>query len=308
MIIRIEKLKKSYFFILLICIMVAATSSFSHAKFLHEQKYPMELNFIQEPVHFTFEPGLAYDFVIPTSGYYAFQLWGGCGGTANQTRISNGYEEHYELGGSGGFIGATRYFDKGTTLIINVGNGGSIVNGGYNGGGSGGSGSDRSYYYFGGGGGGATDVRFSPGTIFERILVAGGGGGAGSGNMGLSGTFYNPGTGGNAGTMENLIGCAGIGEGSGYGGTMEAGGEGFMLGTPGMGGFANHSGGGGGSGYFGGGGAFGSGGGGGGGSSYISGGFLPGISSGLPKRSTADGNHDGYAIITFLGDEYNYSL
>ena len=303
-----KKIKKSYFFILLLCFVLVLTSSFTYAKFFHKQEYPMELNFIQERSHFLFEPGLSHDFEIPYDGYYTFQLWGGNGGSAKRTTVFTGAEEFYPHGGLGGMIKATKYFNKGVVLKITVGNGGSIVDGGYNGGADGGIDTGAFFHnYFGGGGGGATDVRFSTGTLLDRILVAGGGGGTGSGNLGSAGTDYDPGYGGDGGTNDNLNGSTGLGAGSGEGGTLFEGGLGAQYGAFGLGGFAVYSGGGGGGGYYGGGGAFGSAGGGGGGSSFIANGFLTKIPSGLPDRDSTYSLHDGFAIISYLGEEENIS-
>ena len=294
--------KKLYLLILSLCFIVGFSLSPSYAKYFHKQEYPMLLSFVQEPVHYYFSAGEIYTFEIPQTGYYAFQLWGAYGSSSSRwIRIGN-YTETYDIGGLGGEVKATGYFEKGKILTIFIGTQGEQAEIGFNGGGN--SGSDTGnlfYHFFGGSGGGATGVRTASGTIEDRILVAGGGGGASGGSLGVSG--YEPGAGGNGGNMENLNGYDGEGEGSGHGGTQAEGGDGWQNGILGEGGDALFSGGGGGGGYFGGGGGYGSAGGGGGGSSYIADRFILMIPENLPGRDETYDIRDGYAIISFIGDE-----
>ena len=292
-----------YFAIIALFMTVAFTFSVSLAKYFHKQEYPIELSFIQTPVHFNFSPGETHAFTIPYDGYYAFQLWGGVGGNSKRHFAFAGVEEIYEIGGSGGVVKAVGYFQKGDILTITVGMRGSTSAGGFGGGGDGASDTGPAFNsYYGGGGGGATDVRVSTGIADDRILVAGGGGGASGGNIGSAGQNYPPSAGGNGGSVKSSFkGTNGDGIGFGYGGT-QTGGEGWQNGTLGSGGNAQYSGGGGGGGYHGGGGAYGSGGGGGGGSSYIAGDLDTEIPSGLPGRPDESDQKNGYAIISFLGN------
>ena len=265
-----------------ICVVITLTFSVSEAKFSTRYQYAIKLSVAE---HFTFSPGNSYNFEIPYDGYYAFQLWGGNGGDAKD--VWNGVETIHEIGGVGGEIAAVSYFESGTNLVIVVGAQGGTNGGGLNGGAPGGI--DNRYH--GGDGGDATDVRFSPGTLNDRILVAGGGGG------------YLSGNGGNGGTLESgFIGAMGAGNGAGEGGTLHSGGVGYQYGAFGYGGKATYSGGGGGSGYYGGGGGYYGGGGGGGGSSYIGSGFTKNVPEGLPDRESYSSDiKSGYVIVSYLG-------
>jgi hypothetical protein len=84
--------------------------------------------------------------------------------------------------GKGGRITAIITVTPGQVLQINVGGAGANGTpslggvGGFNGGGSGGA--AFSGPPSGGGGGGASDIRYFPYTLFERIVVAGAGGGS----------------------------------------------------------------------------------------------------------------------------------
>lgn len=197
-------------------------------------------------------------------------------------------------GNRGGRVSAIIPVTPGETLDVFVGGQGSGTQGGFNGGGSAvGSGLDGA-----GGAGGASDIRVTPGSLSDRILVAGGGGGQGGSNPenprlgrwgcggggglttgGSGGHGYDPykGGGGGSGGTQSQGGAGGAG-GHGSIGYGYPGGPGSLGtgGTGGMGGDGN--GGGGGAGYYGGGGGgggggtvdyFGDGGGGGGGSSYV---------------------------------------
>lgn len=144
-------------------------------------------------------------------------------------------------GGKGGRVRATLDVAPGATYQILVGAGN-----GFNGGGLGGH--SNSGEPGGSPGGGASDVRLSPYTLAERLLVAGGGGGT-RGNRGLGGDGGYP---------------AGTSGGGGAGGSQTAGGGGASgagagsLGQGGAGedasGYESYGGGGGGGGYYGGGG------------------------------------------------------
>ena len=184
-------------------------------------------------------------------------------------------------GGDGTILIGTFTVIPGQQLEINVGGEANLQNGGWNGGGNGVTANGISNYSFGGGG--ASDIRVTPYTIGDRIVVAGGGGGMGGGNTDDDG--------GDGGCLNGMNGATTFGFGA-NGGTQNNGGAG---GNPWGGGATGNAGaiavggngavdicynlgpgGGGGGGYYGGGGggsdcwSFGSlgGGGGGGGSSF----------------------------------------
>ncbi len=206
--------------------------------------------------------GAEQKVVIPKAGYYKLEAWGGQGGTYNSTY----------LGGYGAYSTGYVYFDRGTTIYINVGGQPTGLSGGYNGGGAAVAPDSRGKAY---GGGGATSVSLQTGLVSANnktnlLIIAGGGGGASyfsgetatagnaGGYLGASGTSThgNSGTGGSqtaAGHASNYSGAYG---GFGYGGTgvgiySSAGGGGGLYG--GGGGYTSSgvgaSSGGGGSGY-----------------------------------------------------------
>ncbi|MET0591691.1 MAG: glycine-rich protein [Polyangiaceae bacterium] len=191
---------------------------------------------------------------------------------------------NYGKGGLGGQVKALLNTTPGTTLQIRVGGVGtacSISNvGGFNGGGvancSSGTGGSAT-------GGGATDVRITPYSLYERVIVAGGGGGSGANCSSVddSGGVGGGITGGRwSATCSNATapGFGGTQSGGGAGGTYVIGSTNY--GTAGYGGWGvggsgvstggtstPAAGGGGGGGYYGGGGGCWAGGG--GGSDYI---------------------------------------
>ena len=184
-------------------------------------------------------------------------------------------------GGGGAILNGTLTVIPGQQLEINVGGEANVQNGGWNGGGNGVTANGLSNYSFGGGG--ASDIRITPYSIADRIVVAGGGGGMGGGNTdddggdggcqnGMNGatTF---GFGANGGTQNNGGGGGNPwgGGATGNAGAIAVGGNGavdicYNLGPGGGGGGGYYGGGGGGSDCW----SFGSlgGGGGGGGSSF----------------------------------------
>lgn len=209
--------------------------------------------------------------------------------------------------GHGGCVVCTLAVTPGMVLDVYVGGRGADATtsvpgaGGYNGGGAGGLGYIP---YASGGGGGASDVRFPPYALADRMVVAGGGGGAG-GNWFLPPVNYDRGgdggtTTGEAGTDGNVLG----GPGAGGGGTPLSGGgpgsySGWGTGTSGtfgVGGIAGSpsGGGGGGGGWYGGGG--GSWGGGGGGSSYTN----PTLCTGVTHTRGCNIGRDGQVKIIVL--------
>jgi hypothetical protein len=194
-------------------------------------------------------------------------------------------------GGNGGRVRATLDVVPGTTYQILVGG-----SNGFNGGGRGGS--PTSYPFGGSSGGGASDVRLSPYTLAERLLVAGGGGGTrgSSGYGGAGGYPAGTSTGGGAGGSQTAGGAGASGAGAGSLGQGGAGAD--------ASGYDIYAGGGGGGGYYGGGGGgaceFGcSGNGGGGGSSYAtpaatSVGFETGV---RPDNGSIFGN--GQVVVSY---------
>ena len=163
-------------------------------------------------------------------------------------------------GGLGARVTGTLTVTPGQTIRVYVGCRPGGMAAGYNGGGSGQnatSAGDPSY-----GGGGGSDLRISPYTINDRVVVAGGGGGTGGGT--------EDGAGGIGGCAAGAAGAAPFGIG-GLGGTQTAGGTGgnpwISSGNTGFDGsffsggngatdpcYNNSPGGGGGGGYYGGGG------------------------------------------------------
>lgn len=147
----------------------------------------------------------------------------------------------YDGAGKGGRVQATLDVAPGTAYRILVGGGD-----GFNGGGPGGKGEES---FFGGkSGGGASDLRLSPYTVAERLLVAGGGGAVATGFLGQAGHGGYPagGSGGGAGGSQTAGGAGAPGAGAGSLGQGGAGGD--------ASGFDRYGGGGGGGGYYGGGG------------------------------------------------------
>ena len=202
------------------------------------------------------------------------------------------------LGGNGASLTASIPVTPGQVLQINVGGMGGVggASGGFNGGGSGQN--ANSLANRSAGGGGASDIRFAPNALGNRIIVAGGGGGFGGGTQ--------DGAGGGANCVNGVAGTTTFG-GGGAGGTQTGGGGGGAWGSGAVGfvgslgnggnGVAdpcnnNSPGGGGGGGFFGGGGGgsdcfasapFGGGGGGGGSS------LLPAGGACTPSVNTGNG-------------------
>ncbi len=214
---------------------------------------------------------LKYDYTgseqtltISKTGYYILETWGAQGGTYNSSY----------LGGYGSYSTGYVYFEKGTTVYINVGGQSTGFTGGYNGGGGALAPDSRGKAY---GGGGATHIATKSGVLSslssyksDILIIAGGGGGAAyfsgetatagnaGGYLGTSGTSThgNSGTGGSQSAAGHANGYSGAYGGFGYGGTgvgiySSAGGGGGLYG--GGGGYTasgvGASSGGGGSGY-----------------------------------------------------------
>jgi hypothetical protein len=220
--------------------------------------------------------GVAEGFVIPecvTS--VTIEAYGAQGGPSNSLG----------MGGYGGLLNARLNVQPAATLQVRVGGAGSLCTtdntGGFNGGGIANcNGYSGTMWFYSGTGGGATDVRVSPFTLDDRVLVAGGGGGAGYNSCSVddSGGVGGGSTGGQYQSTCPSPASAGAGgtqTGGGLGGTYpggywgSAGNGAYALGGSGYstGGSNALEGGGGGGGYFGGGGGCWIGGG--GGSDYL---------------------------------------
>jgi hypothetical protein len=201
-----------------------------------------------------------YLWSAPTTGTYAFQVWGAQGGSALNT---NGNVA--QTGPLGGYAAGNYPLTSGQTIYVYVGGRGSgststyaAISGGFNGGGIGYNGDANGRAASGGGG---SDIRINSNSLSNRAIVAGGGGG------GKLFTGYGTQSGGFGGGTSGEAGATSI-YGltySGGGGTQSAGGAGGQNGgTAGSGTLGNGGNGisghpygssGGGGGYFGGGGA-----------------------------------------------------
>lgn len=158
-----------------------------------------------ENAFFTFSYTGSYKtFVVPYSGIYKLEAWGGRGG-AGMRNSSLTYR-----GGYGGYAAGEIHLNAGDKLYVYVGQAGynGRANctycggyGGWNGGAQGGNDSNHdSSPDEGGGGGGATDFRLVPtsasttwnefDSLKSRILIAGGGSGGTYGNYGQAGGLY----------------------------------------------------------------------------------------------------------------------
>lgn len=133
-------------------------------------------------------------------------------------------------GGYGGRVQGKLAVTPGQVLQIFAGGQGTSDNstlgclptpGGFNGGGDGQTG-NNAYNYNAGGGGGASDIRFAPYTLAERVAVAGGGGGAGC--SGCDGAAYMGGNGGGLIAADGQDASCFPGCQNGKGGTPSAGG------------------------------------------------------------------------------------
>ncbi|HEY6162284.1 MAG TPA: T9SS type A sorting domain-containing protein [Bacteroidia bacterium] len=238
-------------------------------------------SFSQTTVTFNYT-GSVQTFTVPSCvTSLTIDVRGGQGGTVTNATIS----PTSAPGGSGGRVQAVIPVTPGQVLQINVGGQGMsdgatlscvTATGGFNGGGTG-YGGYNSYNYNAGGGGGASDIRTSPYSLSDRIIVGGGGGGAGV--TGCTGAAVGGGAGGGTSGGNGFGGACTSGADFGQGGTQVGGGAGGTywgatgsgaLGSGGAGASCCSvtcgSGGGGGGGYYGGGG--GSDAGGGGGSNY----------------------------------------
>jgi Putative Ig domain len=165
--------------------------------------------------------GAAQYWTVPVAVSQAtFTLYGAEGGTS----------VYSTAGGLGAEVTGTLPVTAGSTLQINVGQGGAL-NTGPTFGGGGQSGDD------GTSGGGASDVRDGSYGLADRLLVAGGGGGGGAAGR-LEQPDSDGGPGGNAGSpgQQGASGLGGCGEtltggGGGLAGTSSAGGSGGAGGT-----------------------------------------------------------------------------
>ena len=146
---------------------------------LNPTVYPTIFTGIAVSPHTISFSGYEQNFTVPENvTSITVTLYGGSGMHADNAH------------GRGAMISSIVPVIPGEVLMVMVGSTGYAVQGGFNGGGNRGSGSSSDAG--GGGGGGASDIRRSPYTFEDRILVAGGGGGAGY-------LFYGDGLGGDAG-------------------------------------------------------------------------------------------------------------
>ena len=154
-------------------------------------------------------------WVVPVTGVYRVELWGGQGGS---------------VGGNGGYTAGSIYLEQGVELYVYVGQSRSNSSGSVSFNGSFGSAGGLP-------GGGATDIRLFGGewndfeSLKTRIMVAGSGGsgnggkaGAGGGLIGKAGGLNNPGTQTKGGeSYKNMYAHGGFG----YGGGGCSGGSGY---------------------------------------------------------------------------------
>lgn len=147
----------------------------------------MNIKQTNESVRFNYTGGIQ-EFVVPASGLYKLEVWGGKGG--------NGFSRHANsgVGGRGGYSEGYVELLKGKKLYICVGGQGTLdspyAEGGYNGGGHGGDNIHKGNNMAGGGGGGATHIASVPGLLQNlesyksNIYIVAGGGGGGTGFFG----------------------------------------------------------------------------------------------------------------------------
>ena len=185
---------------------------------------------VLKPVIYHFNvSGKTEEFIIPETGWYTIDLYGGSGGNTVIAMEGQGPKS----GGLGGHVKAKYYFTKGEIIYINIGDSGHggvssatylPVAGGYNGGG------DATSVYFASGGG-ASDIRLGGTGLDNRIMVAGGGGGssvyqhgkpggsATSGNNGVKGYGTNGASGYSGGGGGYYGGASGSANSQSYGGS-----------------------------------------------------------------------------------------
>lgn len=243
-----------------------------------------------------------YSMSVPAGcGHMAVNMWAAGGGGSTS------------VGGGGGYVGATLAVASGNTVLVRVGQGGSLVGSGYLGAFGGGG----SFLYLngtlelaaGGGGGGGGGAQGNASDNSSPNGTAGGAGGGSTGIAGTNQTIFNTyaGWGGNPGTQSAggaaTAGTASTNTGGNGGSYLTGGGYGTTATNYGggggsvQGGAGNGAGGGGGGGFYGGGagasGGYWSGGsGGGGGSGYVA----AGISGTLTAGSGATPGNSGSSL------------
>ncbi len=132
-------------------------------------------------------------FVVPQSGYYLMELWGGAGHDGYHTTQSDG-----GVGGASGYVYGYRWLEEGQTLVYHIGSNGQTAMRSDMGGGANGDGGDHGetgIFEVGCGGGFSALYLFddarTTSTVTEQekmtnyIMIAGGGGGGGTGNQWL---------------------------------------------------------------------------------------------------------------------------
>ena len=188
-------------------------------------------------------------------GEFKIELWGGQGGSSDETDGGNG--------GRGGYTPANVTFSRETTVFINIGAHGICpskekpqTGPTFNGGGDSTFRDDDPDFlnapYLGCSGGGATDIRINSNSLSSRILVAGGGGGAGKDTRETSKGLFQGGYGGGENGGNGALGLHHLAT-PGYGASQTGSGTKSNPGGFGYGGSSGgSSGGGGGGGYYGG--------------------------------------------------------
>ena len=178
-----------------------------HRSFSHVQTF-----------HFTGKP---QRFKVPHVHWLQVVVRGAAGAGSSSTVVR------------GGRVSALIPASIDSELVVYVGGAGTLMQGGYNGGGDGGP--DKYCSNCAGyGGGGASDIRLSPGTLGDRVIVAGGGGGSGGSNS----DNYSGGAGGRGGGSTGASGQ----DGSGSSGSRDCGGAGGGGGSQSAGGAGGNGG------------------------------------------------------------------
>jgi hypothetical protein len=301
-----KKIKRCLiYFVVLTLIFSATYIPTTNAKYTNVATYSFYVSSDTQAVN-TYNNVTTHTFIVPSTGIYALQVWGGGGGKmcAPWTLVVISVcADHADTVSNGGYIAGQIELIKGDILLISIGGRGKSAaenpqgQGGHNGGGNGSGGNFSSN--LGGGGGGATDIRLNGSSLSHRIIVAGGGGGGGG--IGATANFrYKGGDGGSSVCEECLPfvnGYAGEdgGNSPGTAGTTTGWEQGI-----GETNYAWNSGsGGGGAGYYGGATAANGGGGGGSSARLLSTTPINPLYTSYMNTPTVD-EHDGKAIITYL--------
>lgn len=138
-------------------------------------------------------------FIIPVTGVYKLEVWGGKGGQAGRYCVNSYGGSCYSgaSGQAGQYTAANFLFNEGDILYLYQGNGGG--NGGNYTNQTGSAGCHQYGKSGGGGGGAASEVRLNENTK-DDILISSRGGNGGNGQGSASGCRYGSAGGGGAGT------------------------------------------------------------------------------------------------------------